>query len=198
MSKRLWLAWGTGERTNLRFADPDTSSSDDNNRLYAVMDLDPYELASPVLATLTEADLDGSPSATDCNAPAGDAPGYYVIAEDSEKFVTNLEIFAYYVFAGAFTPTSTTDPCTSGGEAALYVLRMECGQGFFDAGLTANPRRLTLGAGMPTDPRLTISSDGASEDGNRVIVNKQQGDVSNIEAPEIPGGGAGVLYWRER
>jgi hypothetical protein len=51
---------------------------------------------------------------------------------------------------------------------------------------------------MPTDPRLTISSDGSSSSGNRVIVNKQQGDVSNIQAPTIPGSGLGVLYWRER
>jgi hypothetical protein len=51
---------------------------------------------------------------------------------------------------------------------------------------------------MPTDPRLTINSDGASSDGNRVIVNKQQGDVSNVKVMDIPSGGAGVLYWRER
>jgi hypothetical protein len=51
---------------------------------------------------------------------------------------------------------------------------------------------------MPTDPRITISSDGGEASSNRVIVSKQQGDISNIEAPPIPSGGAGVLYWRER
>jgi len=198
VSKQLWLAWGTGERTNLRFADPATSSSADNNRLYAMSDGDPYEkLASP-LPTLTESDLDGTPSATTCSAPAGGKPGYYIVAASSEKFVTNVEIFASYIFAGSFTPTSTTDPCTSGGTAALYVVRIQCGSGFFSASLSPTPRRLTLGAGMPTDPRLSISSDGGASDSNRVIVNKQQGDISNIEAPPIPSGGAGVLYWRER
>lgn len=198
VAKQLWLAWGTGERTNLRFADPAPSSTADNNRLYAMSDLDPYEMLSPPRATLTEADLDGSPSATACNPPSGGKPGYYIVAGDSEKFVTNVEIFAYYIFAGSFTPTSTSDRCSSAGEAALYVVRIQCGQGFFSSGMSPASRRLTLGAGMPTDPRLTISSDGASSDGNRVIVNKQQGDVSNIQAPDVPGGGAGVLYWRER
>lgn len=198
VSKQLWLSWGTGERTNLRFADPAPASTADNNRLYAMADLDPYESLVPVRATLTEADLDGAPSASSCNPPSGNKPGYYIIAGNSEKFVTNVEIFAYYVFAGSFTPTATVDPCSSGGEAALYVVRIQCGEGFFGAGLSPTPRRMTLGSGMPTDPRLTISSDGASSDGNRVIVNKQQGDVSNIQAPDVPGGGAGVLYWRER
>lgn len=198
VGKTLWLAWGTGERTNLRFADPATGSTADNNRLYAMADLDPYEQAVPVRATLTEANLDGAPSATTCNSPASGTVGYYIIAGDAEKFVTNVEIFAYYIFAGSFTPTATTDPCSSGGTASLYVVRIECGQGFFDASVSPTPRKLTLGSGMPTDPRLTISSDGSSSSGNRVIVNKQQGDVSNIQAPNIPGGGAGVLYWRER
>ena len=198
VSKQLWLAWGTGERTNLRFADPAPASTADNNRLYAMADLDPYETAVPARATLTETDLDGAPSATTCNPPAGNKPGYYVIAGNAEKFVTNVEIFAYYVFAGSFTPTSTTDPCSSGGEAALWVVRIQCGQGFFGSSVSPTPRRMTLGVGMPTDPRLTISSDGAASDGNRVIVNKQQGDVSNIQAPDVPSGGAGVLYWRER
>jgi type IV pilus assembly protein PilY1 len=199
VGKKLWLAWGTGERTNLRFVDPSTGSSADNNRLYAMQDRDPYEVAVPPFATLTEADLDAAPSDTACNPPPSGKVGYYIVAMDSEKFVTNFEIFAYYIFAGSFIPTITADPCASGGEAGLYVVRIQCGQGFFDSGVSPTPRRLTLGAGMPTDPRLTISSDGGGgSDANRVIVNKQQGDVSNIEAPEIPNGGAGVLYWRER
>jgi type IV pilus assembly protein PilY1 len=198
VNKQLWMAWGTGERTNLRFGDPAPASPTDNNRLYAMSDHDPYEALASPLPTLTEADLDPAPSATTCNPPASDKPGYYIVAENSEKFVTNVEIFASYIFAGSFTPTSATDPCTSGGTAALYVVRIQCGSGFFGADISPTPRRLTLGAGMPTDPRLTISSDGGSSDSNRVIVNKQQGDVSNIEAPPIPSGGAGVLYWRER
>lgn len=198
VGRTLWLAFGTGERTNLRFADPAPASSADNNRLYAMADLDPWEVSSPVRATLGEADLDPAPSATQCNAPSSGRVGYMIIAEDSEKFVTNFEIFAYYVFAGSFIPTAVTDPCTSGGIASLYVVRVECGQGFFSGSVSPTPRKLVLGAGMPTDPRLTISSDGSSSSGNRVIVNKQQGDVSNIEAPTIPGSGMGVLYWRER
>ncbi len=162
VNRVLWLSWGTGERTNLRFADPNPGSSLDNNRLYAMADLDPYETASPALATLTEADLDGGVSDSACNPPSGGKPGYYVTALDSEKFVTNVEIFAYYVFAGSFTPTNTGDRCTSGGEGALYAMRIQCGEGFYPPATSPSKRRLALGSGMPTDPRFSINSDGAA------------------------------------
>jgi len=196
--RTLWLGWGTGERNNLRFVDPDVGSTADNNRLYAMADKDPYETAVATNSTLTEADLDGNPDPDNCNPPTAGTVGYLIRARDSEKFITNFEIFASFLFAGTFIPTAVTDPCSSGGEAALYVVRIECGAGFFPSSVSADSRRLTLGGGMPTDPRLTIASDGSSSSGNRVIINKQQGDVSNIEAPDIPGGGQGVLYWRER
>jgi Tfp pilus tip-associated adhesin PilY1 len=204
VGKQLWLAWGTGERTNLRFGDPAPASTTDNNRLYVMSDSDPYERLVPAKATLTESDL-GLPqsstvgnSCTSCAPPSGKS-GYSIVAKDSEKFVTNVEIFSGHIFAGAFTPASTTDPCNSGGEAALYeIAGIQCGSGGFPSDLSPTPTRMTLGAGMPTDPRITISSDGGEASSNRVIVSKQQGDISNIEAPPIPSGGAGVLYWRER
>jgi hypothetical protein len=77
-------------------------------------------------------------------------------------------------------------------------MRIQCGEGFYPPATSPSKRRLTLGTGMPTDPRFSINSDGAASDGNRVFTNQQGGSVTNLEAPEIPSNGAGVLYWRER
>jgi hypothetical protein len=58
-----------------------------------------------------------------------------------------------------------------------------------------NPvRTMDLGAGLPTDPRVTVGADGDSS--NRLIISKQGGDIINIDAP--PGfPGSGMFYWRE-
>ena len=55
-NRTLWLALGTGERTNLKFMGDD-STAEDNNRFYAMTDLDPLEQAVAPYATLAESDL---------------------------------------------------------------------------------------------------------------------------------------------
>ena len=60
--------------------------------------------------------------------------------------------------------------------------------------LAARAQSLAIGAGLPTDPRVTVGSGG--DPSNRVIISKQGGDIINIDAP--PGfPGSGMFYWRE-
>ena len=55
-------------------------------------------------------------------------------------------------------------------------------------------RNLDIGAGLPTDPRVTVG--GGGDGTNRLIISKQGGDIINLEAP--PGfPGSGMFYWRE-
>ena len=58
-----------------------------------------------------------------------------------------------------------------------------------------NPeRQISLGEGMPTDPRITVGTEGDSS--HRVIINQQGGGIISLEAP--PGfQGSGMFYWRE-
>jgi Tfp pilus tip-associated adhesin PilY1 len=191
-SGKLWLAFGSGERTNLAFLG-DENKVGDNNRFYAMMDLDPLEQEAAPYATLIESDLADVTNDESCVALSGER-GYYFIGEEGEKFVTNVDIFFYYVFVGSYIPTENPDPCETGGIATLYVFKIHCGEGFFTEG--ADPDRdLDVGTGMPTDPRITI---GTEEDtSNRVIVNKQAGEILNIEAPPGFGAGVGMFYWRE-
>ena len=120
--------------------------------------------------------------------------GYYMVGADGEKWVTNVDVFLYYVFAASYIPNNSVDPCDVGGESFLYVFRIYCGEGFFDDGAGGVERAISLGEGMPTDPRITVGTEGDTS--HRVIINQQGGGIISLEAP--PGfQGSGMFYWRE-
>jgi hypothetical protein len=151
------------------------------------------EAATPFLDLVEDPDLENLTSTNTCG-DLGGKRGYYIIGQEGEKWVTNVDIFVGYVIVNSYVPQPSTDPCEIGGVAYLWAFKVECGQGLFtDAG--GNPERtLDLGAGLPTDPRVTVGSDGDST--NRLIISKQGGDIINIDAP--PGfPGSGMFYWRE-
>jgi type IV pilus assembly protein PilY1 len=189
-SGTLWLAFGSGERANVQFQG--TTNTGDNNRFYAMTDLDPFEVAAPAYATLLESNLLNVTSNDNC-ANLTSYRGYYIVGVDAEKWVTNVDLFLHYVFAASFIPSATLDPCTIGGQATLYVFKIYCGEGFFDSG--GNPdRTYDLGAGLPTDPRITVGTEG--DGSNRVIINKQGGEILSLVSP--PGFKIfGLYYWRE-
>jgi type IV pilus assembly protein PilY1 len=192
---RLWLAFGSGERRSLSFAgvggDPDAEPGE-NNRYYVMSDPDPYENMMVPLVTLTEGDLMDLTSDEDGANVTG--RGFYFRVGNGEKFVTNTEIFAGHVIAASFKPTSTGDPCTSRGDGTLYVFDLRTGEGYFDDGGGNPTRGLDIGAGLPTDPQVSV---GAGGEDNKVIIEKSGTDIEMIEEQNINVGG-GLLYWRER
>jgi len=215
---RFWLAFGTGERAALT-RQHDSGVDTENNRFYSVKDEDPLDRRLTPIPLLTEADLMDQSSDATCPNLASQS-GFFFRVEDGEKFVTDTDIFSYWVITSTFTPSSATDPCAAGGDASLYIFKLYCGEGFFyDSGTYSEgsgslagggpgsgggspdstvdygdpaSRRIELGAGMPTDPRVTVSPDGT-----RVVITQQDGEIENEEGP--PGGGSapGQLYWRE-
>jgi hypothetical protein len=189
--------------------------TDDNNRFYVMRDLDPQERQAIPLALITENNPDTTRTLTDLVAldqtgatcPSLATAGYFLRAADDEKFVTNSVVFASYVFTSTFTPIVTSDPCVSGGNASLYGFRIDCGQGFFDPGGSGEHRELSLGTGVPTDPRVSISAGDPGGGGggpcsgghaNKVFVITSDNSVQNNCTPPMPGGGVRVLYWRDR
>jgi type IV pilus assembly protein PilY1 len=187
---KLWLAFGTGDRANLKQTG-DSSTTADNNRFYAIQDPDPYDRSTPPNPVVDESTLLDATSDSSC-ADTSAYQGYYIVARDDEKFITNVELFSYYVITSSFTPTGSTDPCTAGGDATLYLFRVDCGQGYFSGPTDGTSRRLELGAGMPTDPKVSVSPDGT-----RVIVTQQDGEIENPAGPNGLGSSPGQLYWRE-
>jgi type IV pilus assembly protein PilY1 len=216
---RLWLAFGTGERSLLTRTH-DTSVDTENNRFYSVKDEDPLDRRPTPIPMLTEQDLYDLSSDATCPNLASRS-GFFFRVRDSEKFVTDTDIFAYWVITSTFRPSNSADPCSAGGNASLYIFKLYCGEGFFYNSATysgggsgslpgggpgtgggsatetkpygdPSSRYTELGAGMPTDPRVTVSPDGT-----RVVVTQQDGEIENAEGPPGHGAAPGQLYWRE-
>ena len=191
-NNQLYLAFGSGERRNLQFeGDPDATELGENNRFYVMIDSDPYELASPALATIVEADLTDFSGSTAAQTFVN--KGFYITVADGEKFVTNVEIFSGKVIAATFTPTPGVNPCTARGVGNLYAFDLRTGEGHFTDAFGNPDRSLTLGPGLPTDPKVSIGVGGKE---NRVVIEKSGSDIEIIEAPNVNLNGA-TLYWRE-
>jgi type IV pilus assembly protein PilY1 len=187
---KLYIAFGTGERRNLTFGG-DVGDTTENNRYYVMIDSDPYELVSPALATITESDL------TDFTASASAQTfvnkGYYITLVDGEKAVTSPVIFSGDVIAATFIPTVSLDPCTTRGEGTLYVFDLQDGSGQFDDGGGGAQRWMELGAGLPTDPKVSV---GPGPDDTKIIIEKSGSDIVIPDGKEPDLNGA-TLYWRE-
>jgi type IV pilus assembly protein PilY1 len=190
----LWLAFGSGERTDLDYPGI-IAPVDENNRFYSVKDLDPLakNLASPPqalpLGESTLLDITGDASCSD----VGSDDGFLLKVADGEKFVTSTDIFFYYVFAATFTPSTSVDPCTTGGDATLYAFKVYCGEGLFEDG-SGNPvTTIDLGDGMPTDPKVSLSGE---EGGSRVFINKKDEVMSKDTGFNLDDS-TGQAYWRE-
>jgi type IV pilus assembly protein PilY1 len=191
VSGKLWIAFGSGERRNLEF--PGIAGEDENNRFYVIKDPDPLESSLVPIPTLDETDLtsiDGDEDgATFSNY------GYYFRGVDGEKFVTNVEIFAGYVLAASFLPSAPgVDPCVTRGNGTLYAFDITNGKGFFTDGSGNPTRAVSIGAGLPTDPKVSVGVGGSS---NKVIIEKSGADIEIIDQADIDLTG-GLLYWRER
>nr|MCS5636881.1 hypothetical protein [Myxococcota bacterium] len=163
-----------------------------NNRFYSMNDLDPYELRVAPYATLTESDLTEIVSPSSCENISG--RGLFFKVDDGEKFVTNVEIFQHYVFAGSFSPDNSGDPCTARGSGRLYGFRVDCGQPIFSDSLGEPILMIELGAGMPTDPRLSVGVNGSD---NRIYIEKSGADLESIAVPPLNFDDGSLIYWRE-
>jgi hypothetical protein len=190
---QLWLAFGTGERSAIGFHG--IPATDENNRYYVMRDLNPLEQGTP-LPTIVEADLTDATNVTSVSSSIG----YYLIAADGEKFVTRTVIFGGDVIVGSFTPATDDpgdplfDPCTSRGSANLYYFDLASGEGSHRDNSNNPIRAVSIGAGMPTDPKVSVGVGGKD---NRVIIEKSGTDIESQEADDINING-GILYWKER
>ena len=104
-------------------------------------------------------------------------------------------MFAGYVIAASYQGPDAYPTCGP-GEAYLYAYAVDDGKGFFDTDSTpdAGDRRLLIGSGIPSSPRITIASD---PDDDIIFVTSSEGQVLLIEPPERPGPESSTIYWRQ-
>lgn len=184
----LYLAFGTGERTNLTYAGD--SSEDENNRFYVVKDPSWSSLSGSVL---TEVNL------TDVTSKAEDDDltdsGYFFVADDAEKFITNHLIFAGQVISTSYVPDlSGTNLCDRSGSSRLYIFDVFGGGGYYADSSTTNTdaRRLSIGTGAPNDPRITISRNG-----DMMYIQTSAGRLVQTPPPPRPGDPVETIYWKQ-
>ena len=195
---KLLIALGSGERADL-LCDASTGCTR-NNRFYVLTDPDPHDFftSTDVIdgRAYPTGDLsDVTPFEDDC--PSTRAEGYFHEIPLGEKFTSNTEIFGGFVFVSSFAPTAGS-ACEPNGRSQLYGFLASCGQGFFGDESAISPianesRTLDLGGGFATDPRLSIAP---GEGGNRLIINKQDGDLITLESGSTAND-LGQVYWRE-
>jgi type IV pilus assembly protein PilY1 len=187
---KLYLAFGAGERINLSYEGD--ASIDENNRFYVVSDPDPFETSSPAVPLATESDLVDATS-----SPGGVSlttqRGFYIKAAEGEKFAVNPVIFAGQVVTASFAPTNTGVACTARGNATAYVFDVTNGEGFFEDENGDPMRAISIGVGLPTDPKVSVGPGGGD---NRVYIEKSGADLESIGVEDVSAGGR-LLYWRQ-
>ena len=109
--------------------------------------------------------------------------------------MTNQLVFGGFVIVASYVPDAAGgDICQRGGTAKLYVLSVDSGLGFFfDTGVTGDAARsVVIGAGVASDPRLSMSPNGAE-----LFVQTSEGEVIQIEPPDADDL-TRTVYWRTR
>jgi len=189
---RLVLAFGSGEREKLDY--PGVATADENNRMYVVWDNQPTG-PSAFSAILGEADL------TDVTNIHADNDlsdsGYYFTAEDGEKFVSDVIIFAGYVITTSFTNNSA-NPCLAVvGQSRLYAFALASGRGYWQGGTPTamEARNQTVGVGLASTPRISIAPD---PDDDQIYVKTSKGKVLTIDPPPRKQDSSSMIYWKQK
>jgi type IV pilus assembly protein PilY1 len=193
----LTLAFGTGEREDLRFegdSDPDTH---EQNRFYVLKDPDPTGSAE----VITESDISGSDVTNlDADPSLGDA-GFFFSIPDGEKFVTDVTIFAGQVIVATFSQEQGDDEClTGGGQAFLYAFSVDSSLGFFgdpsdpDQAEGNEKRRFAIGGGLPSNPRVSLAPD---PDDDRLYIKTSSGQIIMMDQFQRDDAANSFIYWRQ-
>jgi hypothetical protein len=187
------LAFATGERDQLDY--PGETNMDENNRVYVVKDYYPKG-AYAFLSSFTESDL------TDITLLPYDNDltdqGYYFVAEDGEKFVSEMVIFAGYVVLVSFEINAfNVDPCAQRtGTSKIYAFEIDGGGGYFSSGAMTpmEERSENIGGGMASAPRISMAPDSSDD---KMYIKTSKGRVITIEPPPRDGSASSMIYWKQ-
>jgi type IV pilus assembly protein PilY1 len=193
--RTLTLAFATGEREQLDYEG--AAVYDENNRIFVVKDNYPTG-ASAFASSYDEMDLTDITSLATDNDPSDQ--GYYLVAEDGEKFVSDVIVFAGYVILVSFDIDSgNSDPCAAtSGTSRLYAFNVSSGYGYFVGGAGTptdmEDRYMDIGGGMASTPRISLSPDPNDD---KMYVKTSKGRLITIDPPGRDGSGSSMIYWKQ-
>ena len=190
---KLWLTFASGERDQLDYSG--AAGFDENNRTYVIRDDYPtggLAFASTYLETnltdVTNFSFDND--ITD--------QGYYFVALDGEKFVSEVVIFAGFAILVSFEiNTASADPCAGAtGRSKLYAFEIDGGGGYFTSGAFTpmEERYENVGGGMASTPRISMAPDPNDD---KMYIKTSKGRVITIDPPPRDGSGSSVIYWKQ-
>ncbi|MGH0030703.1 MAG: PilC/PilY family type IV pilus protein, partial [Myxococcota bacterium] len=191
---KLILAFGSGERHNLGYTGE--AGTADENRFYVAADVDPTG-PSAFTTTLTDASLTDVTALDTDNVPADS--GYRFDLAESEKFVTDITVFAGSVIVGSYTPVANANLCaTASGQSFLHIFNLATGLGFFadPADPPSEDRKVYVGGGFPTSPKVTVGTD---PDDDTIIIKTSEGPkLFTIDAPPRTDPSGEFIYWKQQ
>jgi type IV pilus assembly protein PilY1 len=188
----LLLVFGSGERSNLEYLG--VSAKDDNNRIFVIEDSHPIG-GSAFPGELEESDLTDI-TGLDKDTDSTDK-GFYFVLPESQKSITSHLIFGGQIITAAYTPDPGTsaNPCdTAGGSSQLYVFDLASGLGYYTDSVTTGDaaRRVTIGPGAASDPRITLSANG-----DDLYIQTSVGAVVNLDPPPPNFDPVEIVYWKQ-
>jgi type IV pilus assembly protein PilY1 len=189
----LNVGFGTGNRRDTQYGG--TAGKDDENRFYLIEDLKPIG-SNAFDVTIGESMMDDATSLntyTDTGSCPDGAPclGYYIKGDESEKFITDPVIFAGHVLFASYKPAAF--PTCGPGEAIFYGFQLSNARGFFGTTSTAADRSFVAGSGIPSSPRVSMSSDPSDD---VIYVTTSEKEIITIEPPTRDTTQSDMLYWK--
>jgi Tfp pilus tip-associated adhesin PilY1 len=214
VDNKLVLGFASGERSDLDYLGQ--PKIDDNNRFWVVWD------RTPLRSCVSRDAFDNCTSWTDPfdieqfegyqtdalgqtrginditallqdDAPTDD--GYYIVAPDGEKFITNHIVFAGILLTLSYVPeTNPIDVCNTVGTTNVWLFDIARGLGL----LGASERADNLGDGAPADPRISVSRDSNGDMQVELIGQTSLGQVLKLPIPGEYPDPVEFVYWRQR
>lgn len=223
VDNELVLGFGSGERANLAYKGLPAPGKkllglhDDNNRFWVLWDRTPLRVctqknsggsciayADPFQVEHFEGyqTINGQNRGINditnfINDPAPNDDGYYMVAPDGEKFVTNHIVFSGVMLTLSYVSPDLNDPqrdiCNSAGTTNVFLFDVERGEG-----LLATGRVEQLGNGAPADPRISVSRDSSGNMSVELIGQTSMGEVLKMPIPGEYPDPVEMVYWRQR
>ncbi len=190
---KLILSFATGEREQLQYSG--AAGFDENNRVYVIRD-DYPKGASAFASTYTESNLTDVTNLSFDNDQSDQ--GYYFVALDGEKFVSDVIAFAGFIILVSFQiDVANPNPCVGAtGVSRIYAFEIDGGQGYFTAGAFTpmEERYENVGGGMASTPRISMAPDPNDD---KMYIKTSKGRVITIEPPPRDGSGSSMIYWKQ-
>jgi type IV pilus assembly protein PilY1 len=191
-SGRIWVYWGTGDKT-------DPTAANAQEHFYGVIDGDlTTALDSNKIDILANADAVWN------SADKTKTAGWCIqLNGQGEKILSDPTVFGGVVYFTSFKPSNSSDPCEQGGDAYLYGVKFSTGGGALPGSSGGDPvKSMRIGSGIPSAPVMSLKPGASGPPDLYVTVSNGGPGVPNtfrvdMNPPSVANR-SNMLYWYDR